>query len=339
MPDGSHPFREVHFTVRPIEDILILPEREPWPLLLRKSGKAGGVFLEIGFGNGEYLVHLAGKRPGETFWGAEMSRACVLRAMKRVQQAGLDNVFLLCGDARFFLAECFEQGALDGIYMNFPCPWPKRRHSKRRVSAGGFADELARNLKPGGFFELVTDEEWYGREVELALSDHPALVKERWAVNPPRSATTKYERRWKALGKDIYLFRTIRRGWCPDCEPPTPKEEEPMHEVVPRGDSAADALRALYGQGGGSGETIWIYKKTFSSGDGLHLIEVVTSDDGFEQKFFLQVVERASNCLVKIPPHSAPFLTKSVKGALRALADHLKSGASSGGDGAVEPPA
>lgn len=322
-----------------MEDILILPEREPWPLLLRKSGKEEGIFLEIGFGNGEYLVHLAGKRPGDTFWGAEMSRACVLRALKRVQQSGLDNVFLLCGDARFFLDECFEQEALDGIYMNFPCPWPKRRHSKRRVSAGGFADELARNLKPGGFFELVTDEEWYGREVELALSGHPGLVKEQWAVNPPRSATTKYERRWKALGKDIYLFRTIRREWRPDPDPLTPKEEEPMHEVVPRGGAAADVLRALYGQSGGSGEVLWIYKKTFSSGDGLHLIEVVTSDDGFEQKFFLQVVERASNHLVKIPPHSAPFLTKSVKGALRALAEHLKNVGTPEESGTSEPTA
>ena len=113
--------------------------------------------LEIGFGNGEYTVKHARRAPDVLLWGIELSPACVLRCARRA--AGLNNLRLIRTDARRMMKELFRDEALDRVYMNFPCPWPKRRHAHRRVTARDFTDSLAAVLRLGGVFELLTDDE------------------------------------------------------------------------------------------------------------------------------------------------------------------------------------
>lgn len=305
-------------------DILLIPEKEPLPLDLRTGKESAGLFAEIGFGNGEFLAHLAATHPENLYIGMEMSRACVLRAMKRLKPAPAGNVRLLCGDARFILGECMPPLSLDGVYMNFPCPWPKKKHARRRVTSGGFAVELAAVLKDGGFFELVTDEEWYAEEVRDILAAGPGFEVGEFSVNPPRQVTTKYERRWMELGKAIYLARLVKRGRGRSREHPYPGRAEDVHVLVGGTGPLDVPLKGLCGQGGKSGGTVWVFRNAYSSGDGVHLVETVATDDSFEQKFFLQVVERMSDRLVKISPSSAPFLTPSVKMAMADLAARLR---------------
>ena len=77
------------------------------------------------FGNGEYTVRYAALHPDTFFVGMEVSPACVLRCAKR--SVGLDNLRLVRTDARYMMKELFADSSLDKIYMNFPCPWPKKR--------------------------------------------------------------------------------------------------------------------------------------------------------------------------------------------------------------------
>jgi tRNA (guanine-N7-)-methyltransferase len=114
------------------------------------SGVRGGLpraELEIGFGNGEYTVQSAAARPDTLFIGLEVSPACIDRCVHRMK--GLSNLKVICTDARFMMKELFADASLDRVTMNFPCPWPKNRHARRRVTAGGFADDLAAVLKTG----------------------------------------------------------------------------------------------------------------------------------------------------------------------------------------------
>ncbi len=303
--------------------IIVLPEKENLPLSMDRGAAPEAVFLEIGFGNGEFLAALAKKRPHTIFWGAEMSGACLVRALRRVGRGGLKNIFLVCADARFFLKECVPPASLDGIFMNFPCPWPKKKHARRRVSGGDFPPEIARVLKPGGFFELVTDEEWYGAEVREALARCPSLVQETWEINPPRPVKTKYERKWLEMGKNIFMSRFVKAD--------VPAEErgnyigraDDVHLCVPGRadlDLVLGSLRNVEGRAEGG---FWVFKRTYSSPDGARLIEVVSGDGAFEQKFFLQAVQREEDVLVKASPYSTPFLTPAVRGAMEGLAERL----------------
>ena len=298
-----------------------MPEKEQLPLDVRREKKGANVFLEIGFGNGEFLVHLARQNPEAVFWGVEMSRSCVLRALKRIHREELRNIFLLCGDARFILKECLPKESLDGIFMNFPCPWPKKKHSKRRVSSGDFPSEIASVLKEGGFFELVTDEEWYGMEVRNALAAHPLLELTEWRTNPPRPVTTKYERKWIEMGKGIFLSRLLKKEAESSVGNRCPGRAEAVHIRVPGKGSLKKFVNHIHNKGGDKGDALWVYKRYYESAEGnSYIIETVAGDGSFEQKFFIQILEREEDSLIKIAPYSSPFLTESVRGALEGMA-------------------
>lgn len=311
--------------VTDISQIIVAPEKESLPLDMTMNRNGARVFVEIGFGNGEFLAHLAGRNPDDVFWGVEMSRSCILRALKRIQKNVPENAFLVCCDARFFLKECVPSRSLNGVFMNFPCPWPKKKHSKRRVSSGDFSSVIANVLKPGGIFELATDEEWYGMEVRNALSAVTGLKLESWAVNPERKVTTKYERKWIGMGKKIYLSRFVKTDADAETNTASPGRTEQMHVRVSGKGSLDRFLKEIYDRGEGDRETLWVCKKNYASPDGVHLLEIVATDGAFEQKFFLQFVQREEDVLVKIAPYSSPFLTPAVKGAIEGTAEKLKS--------------
>jgi len=275
-------------------------------------------WVEIGFGNGEFLVHLAREHPERLVVGIEMSLTSVLKAARRAQREDLANVRLLHGDARFLVRESFADEAVDRIYMNFPCPWPKQRHARRRVTASGFASGLAAVLSLGGEFSLCTDEGWYAEEVRHILSRHPALEVLSFVVNPPHAVTTKYERKWLASGKDI--FTVTFRKVSPWTERRLVKGAMEMHVEVPFREDLKARLPRLVGQGGGEEGTRWFFFEGFWGDDGVALVPVLANDEGFEQRFLLRIVPRPSTLLIKVDPVGSPYRTPAVAATLRAAA-------------------
>ncbi len=306
-----------------MEQIILNPEKSPLPLEI--SGCLDRpVLLEIGFGNGEFPVHLARSRPEDIVVGIEVSLTCVLKAARRAIRAGVGNVHFIMGDARFLLRECFPDMSLDVVYMNFPCPWPKSRHAKRRVTNPSFADALASVLKMGGYYELVTDEEWYAHEVGEILGAHPSMRLERYTVNPVRPVTTKYERKWMEMGKDIHLVRiekinnfTIKRVLS--------EVDAEMHLKAKIKELNLAKLRNLFNHEGGHKDSHWVFKDSFSNEQGVYLIEIIVSDQGFEQKFFIRIAESGEGVIFKLAETGSPFRTPAVKGALHDLCDRLRT--------------
>ena len=275
--------------------------------------------LEIGFGNGEYTVKYAQAHPEILLFAVEVSPACVLRCARRA--AGLDNLRLIRADSRLMMREFFADGTLDKVYMNFPCPWPKRRHAHRRVTARDFAGSLAAVLKPGGVFELVTDDEPYAQEARNRLGSHPALALERFETNPLRPVTTKYERKWLSEGKDIYRltfvktgnFTVQRRSW----------EEWEMHIRTNR-PATPGFMASLNGIAVRDGEARWAFGGYYTApGEDAFLLETFSTDDEFEQRYYLRVSERDGGGLVQMDRTANAFLTPSVRGALRDVASRL----------------
>ncbi len=299
------------------------PEKSVRACLERHKGTS--VIGEIGFGNGEFLVHLAKSAPETLFFGFEVSKTCLLKCCKRAETEGLRNMRLLQGDARFLLRECFPDSVFDGLYMNFPCPWPKKKHEKRRVTSGTFPDVLASVLKKGGFFEMATDDEAYAAETEKTLDSHPAIACEGHGINPERVVMTKYERKWTAAEKTIHVLRFRKvRSWT----------VERIHEgggqmhleyngPVPE----LDTLGQLHDRQGGEKDRHWVFKTSYQGSDGTFLLETMTSDGEFRQHFFMKIVPRNERVLLKLDPATRPFVTPSVKGAMRELLLMLEKGA------------
>ena len=225
------------------------------------------------------------------------------------------------GDARFLLRHCFAPESVERVYMNFPCPWPKTRHASRRVTVPSFADLMKYLISPGGAFELATDVDWYALETAEVFSGDPAFRADPVALNPARPYVTKYERKWKAMGKDTWHL-TIHKDvkltekpageddWPMECEASTKKS---VKEVI-------DSLKDCEGEGvGGNGH--WVFRDAFLSDGGVGLMLVITADEEFEQHFYLKVIPNPRGVTIKVDSVGHPYRTPAMRAALlKALA-------------------
>lgn len=314
-------------TVPELANIIIRAEERSVPFFMKDIALSKKLFVEIGFGNGEFPVHLALSRADAIVVGMEVSLTCVLKAAARAVKAGAGNVYFMRGDARFLLRECFRDSSVDVVYMNFPCPWPKSRHSKRRVTNPAFADAIASVLKTNAYFELLTDEEWYADEVIDTLGTHPALRTEEHTINPNRPVTTKYERKWLEMGKEIHL---VRIGKTRDFSSARTLHggNDKVHIKIDAGKITLARLRTFLDAQGSNGGAHWVYKESFANGDGVFIMEVISSDEGFEQKFFIRISQSERGTVLKLAEPGTPFRTPAVKQALYCLAEKLRSGES-----------
>ncbi|MBQ7170109.1 MAG: tRNA (guanosine(46)-N7)-methyltransferase TrmB [Synergistaceae bacterium] len=299
---------------RPQYKVIITPESGKFLPVSTKTE------LEIGFGNGEFTVQYAMNNPEILLYGVEISQACVLRCARRAY--GLDNLRLVNTDARYMLRELFPDESLQKIMMHFPCPWSKNADAHKRVTAKDFADGLAAVLKVSGTFVMVTDDEPYAREVWDVLGQHEALAAEDFTVNPKREITTKYERKWLAEGRSIYRV-TFRKSGAFTAERRVTGGD--MHIRIPREVTAADmaGLRNTEGRGGW-GKSFWKFGRTFSEADGdTYLLETLTSDDEYEQKFYIHVAPKDDGYLLRLDKTTLAFLTPAVRSALSDAAERL----------------
>ena len=129
------------------------------PLDLRGIwGDFSSFYVEVGFGNGEFLVHLAKKFPDAGFLGIEWSLKSVEKAHRRILREGIgERVKLVFEDARVAVPLLLPPGSVRGFYFNFPDPWFKRRHRKHRLLSRNMLRGIYEKLEPGGFVEVATD--------------------------------------------------------------------------------------------------------------------------------------------------------------------------------------
>ncbi len=292
-------------------DILLAPSAVGEPLdFAAFSGEKAVV--EIGFGNGEFLMRLGEEYPKNPVVGVEISLACIHKALKRIRQQEIPNVYLLHGDVRFLLGECFREEGISRIYMNYPCPWPKQKHSKRRVTSRRFADVLAGVLAKEGVFSFVSDEGWYAEEVRNRLGSHPALESGEVLTELPDHLETKYGRKWRALGKRSYMVRVSKKFPWPHAR--YSSKERVMHTRFEGILSLEypEIQRFFLEASGKNGAGGWTLKEIFRGPEGELLLLIISYDEGYQQRFYLRLVPREGETLLKFDPATVPCRTPSV---------------------------
>lgn len=114
------------------------------------------IWMEIGFGAADHVVHLAKENPNTAVIGAEPFLNGVAKAVAGIEEHDLKNLYLHHGDARDIMDE-LPDNRLDRLYILFPDPWPKTRHNKRRIINAAFLEDVRRVLKPGGTLYFASD--------------------------------------------------------------------------------------------------------------------------------------------------------------------------------------
>ena len=171
-------------------------------------GRRAPRVLEIGFGNGDNLIALAGAHPERDFLGVEVHRPGVGRLLLEIDRRRLTNVRAICHDAVEVLERQIAPGVLDEVLILFPDPWHKKRHHKRRLIQPAFVTLVASRLAPGGLVRLATDWQPYAEQMLEVLSTCPALEN----LSPDRSfmprweerVVTRFERRGERLGHGVW---------------------------------------------------------------------------------------------------------------------------------------
>ena len=96
-------------------------------------GRSAPKILEIGFGMGETSAAIATANPGNDYLGIEVHTPGVGSLCKLVAEGGITNQRIVQHDAVEVLRDMIQPGALSGVHIFFPDPWPKARHHKRRL--------------------------------------------------------------------------------------------------------------------------------------------------------------------------------------------------------------
>ncbi|MEN8180972.1 MAG: tRNA (guanosine(46)-N7)-methyltransferase TrmB [Myxococcota bacterium] len=171
--------------------------------------------LEIGFGRGEFLFALATAGPTRAFLGVEYSAKRVLKTARRLARSELHNVRLLLAPAEDVVRDLLPSGSLEAVWVNFPDPWPKKRHHKRRLLQARFVRALAGRLRSGGALHIATDHVGYAESVAEVLGAEPLLENlaepARWLPEVPGRPPTAYELEWRAEGRALHFFEYRRR--------------------------------------------------------------------------------------------------------------------------------
>lgn len=172
--------------------------------------RSAPLVLEIGFGNGEQLLHSAQAEPARDFIGIEVHRPGVGRLMNALAAAGVDNVRLYNHDAVEVLRNEIALAALTEVRIYFPDPWHKKRHHKRRLIQPDFLDLLATRVRSGGRLHLATDWANYAEHMQDVLKSAPAWRTDPLhaspATRPPWRIETHFERRGLRLGHGVWDF-------------------------------------------------------------------------------------------------------------------------------------
>ncbi len=180
------------------------PDRDPLDL----PGLFGArpLWLEIGFGGGEHLVHQASLNPDVGFIGCEPFINGVAMLLGKIREAGLDNLRIHPGDARD-LFDVLPDRSVAKAFLLYPDPWPKKKHHRRRFVTPEHLEPLARVMAPGAELRIATDIPDYVRQ---SLIEVPKAGF-RWTAEGPADWRVP----WPDWHRTRYEAKAVREGRVP----------------------------------------------------------------------------------------------------------------------------
>lgn len=162
------------------------------------------LFVEIGTGKGQFIIEMARQHPDRNFIGIEIQTSVIAVALKGVVNSGLTNIQLVHTDGEA-INTFFEAGEVAGLYLNFSDPWPKKRHTKRRLTSPVFLAHYADVLQPEGQLQFKTDNRGLFEYSLGSLNNFGMVFEGVWldlhaATDGVEDIQTEYEQKFSKKG-------------------------------------------------------------------------------------------------------------------------------------------
>lgn len=164
--------------------------------------------VELGAGDGSFLVQYAALHPERNFLGVERLLGRLKKIDRKGRRASLANLRVMRIEAAYFVEYLLPAASVSALHVYFPDPWPKRRHKKHRLINGAFAESARKALAAGGVVYLRTDHEDYFAQMNEVFRANAAFAP---AETPADLAAvlTDFEREFNLQG--IVTLRTAFR--------------------------------------------------------------------------------------------------------------------------------
>lgn len=164
------------------------------------------LFYEIGSGKGEFITDYALKHKDSHFLAVERVHTIAGMMAKKLVENEVTNVRVFPYDGEVVFEQTPEN-SLDGIFLNFVDPWPKKKHAKRRLTYHAFLEQYYRMLKPGGcvYFKSDNDSLFEFTLEEIPLTTFKLISSEEdYKFDEENDAMTGYESKFRGLGQKIH---------------------------------------------------------------------------------------------------------------------------------------
>lgn len=166
------------------------------------------IYLEIGMGKGDFITQLCQLDKDNIYIGVEVSPpvlALAIKKLKRYEEENnirLDNLYFMSEDAAT-LNEIFENHQIEKIYLNFSDPWPKKKHTKRRLTHENFLSIYKEILKEHGEIEFKTDNRGLFEYSLVSMQNYGLKFKEVYLdlhQTDVFNIETEYEKKFSPFG-------------------------------------------------------------------------------------------------------------------------------------------
>lgn len=207
-PDNEVIGMDLRVTIREVEE-------KGWQTIFSNDARAGeSLVVEIGFGRGEFLEGLARNNLHKAHVGIDLSWKRVTKMARRLASRPIRNLRLIQGDAKEVMLRALDNKSVETFWINFPDPWPKRRHSSRRFIQRDVLDALVQKLIPNGTLEVATDHPGYANWINERLKGTKGLenlvLPKDYLPSVPGRHRTAYEEIWISKGRALFFWRYKR---------------------------------------------------------------------------------------------------------------------------------
>lgn len=166
--------------------------------------------LEIGFGEGEFIVEIAENNPDWNYLGIEIKYFRYKKAVRLCIEHNVRNVKLLHFDADLAVEQVFTPNIFDRVYINFPDPWPKDRHKKHRIINNTFLDNLYKLMNTDGILEFTSDHLDYVTHTIEHFENHKKFSniygEKGYSGTINNRPATKFEKEFRDEDRPIYYL-------------------------------------------------------------------------------------------------------------------------------------
>jgi len=169
------------------------------------------VSIEYCSGNGHWITEKA-KTHSDRFWIAvEKQFERVRKIWSKMRNEGIENLLIVCGEALTFTQYYLSENLADEIFVNFPDPWPKNRHSKHRLIQFPFIEALSKVVKTGGHAVYATDDPEYADQMIEEMEKHPlwesVFPKPHYISDWDKYGWSWFQDLWEKKGRNFHFIQ------------------------------------------------------------------------------------------------------------------------------------